>query len=92
MVQPFTILTMALSGRAVVAGVVFVASAGLIGMWYVLSVSMRQQLIPSHLFGRVHGARRTIVKLPRTRATAVAVAGQPPEEELANIGSSASVV
>ena len=138
-VQPFTILAMGLSGNAVVAGVVFVAYAGLIGMWNVLSVSMRQQLIPSHLFGRVHGAWRTIVwgalpvgswiggaiarayglrapwfvgaavfavvavfavaalrrlggELPPTSATAVEVAAQPPEVELANSGSSASVV
>jgi MFS family permease len=60
-VQPFVLLAMALAGNAILAAAVFTIYAGLVGLWNVLSVSLRQQLIPTHIFGRVHGAWRTIV-------------------------------
>jgi hypothetical protein len=32
-----------------------------ISVWNILLMSLYQSLIPSHLYGRIHGARRTIV-------------------------------
>ncbi|MEY3400139.1 MAG: hypothetical protein RLZZ486_607, partial [Actinomycetota bacterium] len=32
-----------------------------ISVWNILLMSLYQSLIPAHLYGRIHGARRTIV-------------------------------
>ncbi|MEY3715048.1 MAG: hypothetical protein RJB59_851, partial [Actinomycetota bacterium] len=44
---------------------VFVAISVIIGftisVWNILLMSLYQSLIPAHLYGRIHGARRTIV-------------------------------
>jgi MFS family permease len=45
----------------VFAAVAFAVFAGAIGAWNVLSMSLRQQLVPEKLFGRVHGAWRALV-------------------------------
>jgi MFS family permease len=45
----------------IVAAVVFAASAWSVLLWNVLSMSLRQQLIPEALFGRVQGAWRMVV-------------------------------
>lgn len=52
---------MGLTSDVVMAGAVFAVFAGSVGAWNVLSMSLRQQLVPSELFGRVHGAWRTLV-------------------------------
>lgn len=53
-----------LTGLAPNAGV-FVAISLVIGftisVWNILLMSLYQSLIPAHLYGRIHGARRTIV-------------------------------
>jgi hypothetical protein len=46
---------------AVPAAVAFAVFAGAVGAWNVLSMSLRQQLVPENLFGRVHGAWRALV-------------------------------
>ena len=51
----------AFTGNAVVAGVLFgVETAGVL-FWNVLTMSLRQALIPEELFGRVQGGYRTLV-------------------------------
>jgi MFS family permease len=44
-----------------VAAVSFAVFAGAVGAWNVLSMSLRQQLVPENMFGRVHGAWRALV-------------------------------
>lgn len=61
LVQPFVLLGVGLAPNALAAAALLLLNAGLVGSWNVLSVSLRQQLVPAHLFGRVHGAWRTIV-------------------------------
>jgi MFS family permease len=52
---------MGLTDDAVVAGVLFgVGTAGVL-FWNVLTMSLRQALIPAELFGRVQGGYRTLV-------------------------------
>jgi MFS family permease len=52
---------MAATDRGVPAGLLFaLASAGVM-VWNILTMSLRQSLIPEELFGRVQGAYRTLV-------------------------------
>lgn len=44
-----------------VAGTVFALMSSGVMVWNVLTMSVRQSLIPEHLFGRVQGAYRTVV-------------------------------
>ncbi|GAB4082137.1 MFS transporter [Modestobacter muralis] len=52
---------MAATGNAVVAGVLYGAGAAGVMFWNVLTMSLRQALIPEALFGRVQGGYRTLV-------------------------------
>ncbi|MCZ2830999.1 MFS transporter [Modestobacter sp. VKM Ac-2986] len=54
-------LGMAATGNAVVAGLLFGAGAAGVMFWNVLTMSLRQALIPEVLFGRVQGGYRTLV-------------------------------
>jgi MFS family permease len=51
----------AATGNAVVAGTLFAVSTAGILFWNVLTMSLRQALIPEQLFGRVQGGYRTLV-------------------------------
>jgi MFS family permease len=55
------IIGMSATGDAVVAGVLFAASTAGVMFWNVLTMSLRQALIPEALFGRVQGGYRTLV-------------------------------
>jgi MFS family permease len=48
-------------GNALIAAVLFAISSWSVLVWNVLTMSLRQQLIPEALFGRVQGAWRTLV-------------------------------
>lgn len=50
-----------LAPNAVVYVVISVIIGFTISIWNILLMSLYQSLIPSHLYGRIHGARRTIV-------------------------------
>lgn len=50
-----------LTTSGVLAGVLFGTGAGGVMFWNVLTMSLRQALIPEELFGRVQGAYRTLV-------------------------------
>lgn len=50
-----------LAPNAVVYVVISVVIGFTISIWNILLMSLYQSLIPSHLYGRIHGARRTIV-------------------------------
>ncbi|MDT4901342.1 MAG: hypothetical protein QOJ78_2272 [Pseudonocardiales bacterium] len=52
---------MALTRHGVLAAVLFALSASGVMVWNVLTMSLRQALIPPELFGRVQGAYRTLV-------------------------------
>lgn len=52
---------MGLTRTAVVAATLFALSAAGVMVWNVLTMSLRQSLIPSAMFGRVQGAYRTLV-------------------------------
>lgn len=52
---------MGLTDHAYVAGGLFAASSAGVMVWNVLTMSLRQALIPPELFGRVQGAYRTLV-------------------------------
>jgi MFS family permease len=52
---------MGLTGNAFVAGTLFALSGAGVMVWNVLTMSLRQALIPHELFGRVQGAYRTLV-------------------------------
>ncbi len=55
------VLLMGLTHDGYLAGLLFaIASAGVM-VWNVLTMSLRQKLIPAELFGRVQGAYRTLV-------------------------------
>jgi Na+/melibiose symporter-like transporter len=59
-----TAVTLGLMGfvrNGLVAGVLFAASAAGVMTWNVLTMSLRQSLIPERMFGRVQGAYRTVV-------------------------------
>ncbi|MGI8679509.1 MAG: MFS transporter [Jatrophihabitans sp.] len=52
---------MAFTHNGAVGATLFALSAAGVMTWNVLTMSMRQALIPQHLFGRVQGAYRTLV-------------------------------
>ncbi|MGY1809907.1 MFS transporter [Blastococcus sp. SYSU D00669] len=52
---------MGLVHHGVVAAALFALSAVGVMIWNVLTMSVRQALIPEHMFGRVQGAYRTVV-------------------------------
>jgi Na+/melibiose symporter-like transporter len=52
---------MAFTDDAVVAGILFAVTSAGVMVWNVLTMSLRQTLIPEELFGRVQGAYRTLV-------------------------------
>lgn len=58
-VSALALLAMALWPQPVLATVAFAVSAAAISMFNVQVISVRQVLIPGHLFGRVQGAYRT---------------------------------
>lgn len=60
-VQPLVLVGLGLAPEILVAGAAYFVYSGLIGIWNVLSVSLRQQLVPTALYGRVFGAWRTLV-------------------------------
>lgn len=47
--------------NGIVGAALFATSAAGVMVWNVLTMSLRQALIPQHLFGRVQGAYRTLV-------------------------------
>jgi predicted MFS family arabinose efflux permease len=52
---------MGLTRNGILGAALFAASAAGVMVWNVLTMSLRQALIPQHLFGRVQGAYRTLV-------------------------------
>lgn len=60
-VQVASLVGLALAPSAVVGAATFAGSAAAVGTWNVLSVSLRQRLVPERLFGRVLGAWKTLV-------------------------------
>jgi len=52
---------MGLVGNGYVASALFAVSAAGVMVWNVLTMSLRQTLIPEQMFGRVQGAYRTVV-------------------------------
>ena len=56
-----TTFAMGLTHNGYVGGLLFAISAAGVMVWNVLTISLRQALIPQHLFGRVQGAYRTLV-------------------------------
>lgn len=52
---------MALTRNGYVGSVLFAVAGAAVMVWNVLTMSLRQALIPEHLFGRVQGAYRTLV-------------------------------
>lgn len=52
---------MALTRNGYVAALLFALCSSAVMIWNVLTMSLRQALIPQHLFGRVQGAYRTLV-------------------------------
>jgi MFS family permease len=52
---------MAMTRNGYVAALLFAAASGGVMVWNVLTMSLRQALIPHALFGRVQGAYRTLV-------------------------------
>lgn len=56
-----TTAAMAFTRNGYVGATFFAASAVGVMVWNVLTISVRQALIPHHLFGRVQGAYRTLV-------------------------------
>lgn len=61
LVGGLTFLGLGIVSHALVAAVLFAISSWSILVWNVLTMSLRQQLIPEALFGRVQGAWRTLV-------------------------------
>jgi MFS family permease len=60
-VEAATLVAIGWARNAVLAAAAWLPLAGGVGVWNVLSMSLRQQLVPSEVFGRVHGAWRTLV-------------------------------
>jgi MFS family permease len=56
-----TTAAMAFTRNGYVGAALFAVSAAGVMVWNVLTISVRQALIPHHLFGRVQGAYRTLV-------------------------------
>ena len=56
-----TLGALGLTDHAVVAAVLFAVGAAGVMFWNVLTMSLRQALIPEELFGRVQGGYRTLV-------------------------------
>ena len=56
-----TMGAMGLTRNGLVGAALFALSAAGVMVWNVLTMSLRQALIPQHLFGRVQGAYRTLV-------------------------------
>ncbi len=56
-----TTAAMAFTRNGYVGASLFAVSAAGVMVWNVLTISVRQALIPHHLFGRVQGAYRTLV-------------------------------
>jgi len=59
--QVLALVGLALAPTAVTAAAAFAVSAGGVATWNVLSVSLRQSLVPERLFGRVFGAWKMII-------------------------------
>lgn len=55
------VLLMGLVSHGYLAGTLFAVSSSGVMVWNVLTMSLRQSLIPHELFGRVQGAYRTLV-------------------------------
>jgi MFS family permease len=55
------VLLMGFVSNGYVAGALFAVSSSGVMVWNVLTMSLRQSLIPHELFGRVQGAYRTLV-------------------------------
>ncbi len=55
------IILQGLSPNYVVLAVVAAGSAMVVSVWNILLMSVYHQIIPTELFGRIHGARRTLV-------------------------------
>jgi MFS family permease len=60
-VAALSLAGMGATSNGYVAGTLFAACAAGIMVWNVLTMSLRQSLIPEELFGRVQGAYRTLV-------------------------------
>lgn len=60
-VLPLAMAGIGLASGVVVVALVLPAFSASIGVWNVLSVSLRQELVPARLAGRVFGAWRTVV-------------------------------
>jgi hypothetical protein len=54
-------LAMAFVSNALIAAVLWSLASWAVIVWNVLTMSLRQQLIPEALFGRVQGGWRTVV-------------------------------
>ncbi len=61
LVSPLCLVAMGLTESPWVAGAFFAVSAGAVTVWNVLSMSVRQAMIPAGLFGRVLGAYRMVI-------------------------------
>jgi MFS family permease len=57
----FLTILQGLSPNYIVLAVISAGSAFVISVWNILLMSIYHQIIPTELFGRIHGARRTLV-------------------------------
>lgn len=60
-IQPFCLVAIGFAPSVVVAFVSIAVLAGAVAVWNVMSATMRQALTPTHLYGRVHGAWKSVV-------------------------------
>jgi MFS family permease len=60
-VSPLAVLLMGLTHSPVAAGALFAVSAAAVTVWNVLSMSIRQAMIPEALFGRILGGYRMVI-------------------------------
>ena len=60
-VASLMLLLTGLAPNAIVFVIISVVIGFSISIWNILLMSLYQSLIPPHLFGRIHGARRTLV-------------------------------
>lgn len=60
-VQPLCLAGIGLAPNPVVAFLGIAVFSGAVAVWNVMSATMRQALVPTELFGRVHGAWKTLV-------------------------------
>jgi Na+/melibiose symporter-like transporter len=61
LVSPVCLIGMGLTSTPWVAAGLFAMSAGAVTVWNVLSMSVRQAMIPAQLFGRVLGSYRMVI-------------------------------